>query len=564
MLSKFARPIVLLLAVLMVVTVGETGASAAIVATAATADSSVQETRSSIKSVSLDMVPDVMDVTFPGTVDVDHMPCRMDARYLVTTLVSARLDYIEGRLSCDVTSGSLLRGLAGEALLTVGFYGTKTGGGTCLANLFAGAVPGGTALQNPGFSFKTDSFDAQPCTVNAVCVQLQATLDYIMAADPHVTFRDAGNCTTFSMGAPPTPNVRPTCKFGTPYIVTPIVTDGSGAYAGYWGHNIDIKWQIGTSGLHDSWWWDARKGAGNVPDTSTGGIWLSNWTNSISPAGWQTTTWSTGMKPVGSGNLYNYGTKPVGVWVYAMAPGGNSGNTSSWRTSNGLAQMNLYAYGDNDPGNCVFYFGAKFRDVPGTLDDPQGPLEVDTTPVATPPEAFPPPITPNPDDTEACHFDPLDPSSWLAGGMCAAVGLLIKVFGKLKEIATAIGGLVESIMDGLLGLFVPDEGFADQAFDQVRADFDNTSLVKWLDALTEMGDGGAVNGCAGLPLQVEMPGGVMIDEHLGAACSGSAATAAGMVRTALTAVLIVGGGFTCVRVLGQAFGWSPGIGRKVD
>jgi len=72
---------------------------------------------------------------------------------------------------------------------------------------------------------------------------------------------------------------------------------------------------------------------------------------------------------------------------------------------------------------------------------------------------------------------------------------------------------------------------------------------------------GSASGCGGLPLAVTLPGGVQIDEHIGAACSGSMASAAGVTRAVLTAVVVIGGVFACIRAVGSGLGWNPGIGR---
>ena len=58
-----------------------------------------------------------------------------------------------------------------------------------------------------------------------------------------------------------------------------------------------------------------------------------------------------------------------------------------------------------------------------------------------------------------------------------------------------------------------------------------------------------------------MAGGVTVDEHIGSACSGSMATAAGITRAVVTAVFAVAGAIACVRILGAGLGWDPGLGK---
>lgn len=111
--------------------------------------------------------------------------------------------------------------------------------------------------------------------------------------------------------------------------------------------------------------------------------------------------------------------------------------------------------------------------------------------------------------------------------------------------------------------FVPPPGSLDTLIGGLKAKWDATAPAQWLGAVQGLSPGPGTSGCEGLPLNVDLPHGLGVHQHLGEACSGTSASAAAVCRIALSAVAVVGGAFACVRALGSGLGWSPGVG-KVD
>jgi hypothetical protein len=278
----------------------------------------------------------------------------------------------------------------------------------------------------------------------------------------------------------------------------------------------------------------------------------------------------------------NHSVIGIQVWVTRDHPG--LWGVTDWRSSaenrgatggDGAANWTLpqsggaHPYiGTTDVNHCRWYFGEKvatggdrpaFNDPAGPMtgaDDEGGEEPAPVIPVDDPPAA------------ETCDFNLSEPSTWLSGGMCAAVGLLGAIFNLLGGLAAAIfgpivdaiGALVGGILDGIKALFVPSDGYLDNKMQNAQDQWAETSPALWLDGFSSLVPGG-VSGCEGLPLQVGLPGGVDIDESIGAACSGNMANVAALVRIAISAALVIGGGMACVRALGSGFGWSPGVGR---
>lgn len=195
--------------------------------------------------------------------------------------------------------------------------------------------------------------------------------------------------------------------------------------------------------------------------------------------------------------------------------------------------------GITDSARCSWYWGDVVANRPeDTTETPIGPV---ATAIPPPTVTDPPPVPPpDPDPTSGLDF------GWLAA-----------LLGKLID---AVTGLVGAILDGLKALFIPSQGFLDNRINNLSGAWDNTAIGKLGTALGDITPGG-VSGCGGMPLVVDFGNGVTISESIGAACSGPMASAAGMVRMALSAVLVLGGAVACVRAVGSGFGWNPGIGQ---
>lgn len=270
-----------------------------------------------------------------------------------------------------------------------------------------------------------------------------------------------------------------------------------------------------------------------------------------------------------------WGTDPVwsptpgwGIEVYAYftGPGGSevSCNNVPIDSFAGLVPTqpptakNQAYFGITDPGHCRFYFGPKVVNFSNTdIDEPAGdgvePVIVTPPP---PPTPEPPVETPDPED---------DDTNWLARIWSA----LISILGAVRALVSALVGLAADIVDGIVGalqglfddMFVPDDEFLNQRYSNVRNQWEDTTPGKFAEALGSFNAGGA-SGCSGIPLNVDLPGGVAINQSIGAACSGPMASAAGVTRAVLSAVIVVSGILACVRAVGSGLGWNPGIGRQ--
>ena len=170
-----------------------------------------------------------------------------------------------------------------------------------------------------------------------------------------------------------------------------------------------------------------------------------------------------------------------------------------------------------------------------------------------------------------CNFSVTDPTSWAAGGMCAAVGLLGRIWQAIQDVVTAIATLADNIVNGLLGglsgtlnaLFVPSASSTQDDINSLNSAWSNTSIGKWKDAFTNQSFNLDASGCDGLPVNVDFGHGLAIDQHIGSSCSGPMAGVAPIVKIALSAGLVIFGAMGCLRALGSGFGWNPGGGGSV-
>lgn len=211
-------------------------------------------------------------------------------------------------------------------------------------------------------------------------------------------------------------------------------------------------------------------------------------------------------------------------------------------------------------GLCAFYWGEPVADRPD--DDyavPVGdPLREGGMPPGTP---EPPVLDPVPDPEPECEFSLSDPSSWLSGGMCSLVGLFAKALQVLGQILGAIAGLPVALLEGLVGLFVPSDGFIEGKINDLSDAFDNTTVGNYLGAVTDISVPSA-SGCQGPAVTINPFGSGPGAQYPMSACDGAMASAATMSRLILGISVGLGGGLVCLRILGRAFGWDPVIGGR--
>lgn len=122
----------------------------------------------------------------------------------------------------------------------------------------------------------------------------------------------------------------------------------------------------------------------------------------------------------------------------------------------------------------------------------------------------------------------------------------------------------------LMWAFVPDPGYWDAQVGTIRQTFEDSTPGQYASAvatvLPQYPDGG---GCAGIPVHYDL--GLRdkqepVDFHLGAACEGDTLhTAAGIVKLVISALVIVGGIFTCARLVFHGFAYDlDGYGQTGD
>lgn len=228
-----------------------------------------------------------------------------------------------------------------------------------------------------------------------------------------------------------------------------------------------------------------------------------------------------------------------------------------------VARINL---GINDPSTCSWYFGRKLADDPSaTGDDPAGelldPASTDdpapggtgTTGSGTEPTATP---VDHSGAASGCTFAISDPSTWLSGGMCAAVGLLGAILNTISGLPAAVMSLLGDL---LKSLFVPSQAAVSSFGDGAQQTVRSSSVGGWDDAVS----GGFASlsvsetGCQGPQIAVPASinaGGVLDDWHPLAACSGTAQKLANWCHLICTALLCVFGGVKLLRIILDSLG----------
>jgi hypothetical protein len=109
----------------------------------------------------------------------------------------------------------------------------------------------------------------------------------------------------------------------------------------------------------------------------------------------------------------------------------------------------------------------------------------------------------------------------------------------------------------LIWAFVPDSGSISGVIASVKSAWLSSTPGLWVGAIGDLVPTGTLAGCEGPPFNLDFQG-VHVHTHPFTACTGAGATAAGFVNLALSAGIVVVGGFACVRALGSGFGWRPG------
>lgn len=235
--------------------------------------------------------------------------------------------------------------------------------------------------------------------------------------------------------------------------------------------------------------------------------------------------------------------QPHGVQVWYSSPdypnsGDQNGSVySAYKPTTGFM-------GQTDPSLCRFWFGPKIYEDPNSQrDEPFGGIG---------PSVEEPPPTVVPPDTDTPGDD--------LGLLAAILAMLRAIAGAIGALLNAIGRLVQSILDGLVGLFVPDQGFLDSKIDQLSDSADGTTLGNYLDALSGLAPAGSA-GCEGPAVSIPVMGNNTTAHPL-SACSGGLSQLASASRVIVGVSAGLAAGFACVRILGRGFGWDPGLGGQ--
>lgn len=433
----------------------------------------------------------------------------------------------------DVSWGFAQDGEAGSAF-TISASGVTTSAGvSCsgsMSSTFGPHSANGTVRVAGTITAGTLGISANDCNVTQVCLSLRGGAPSCVAVDiPAVT--DA-------------PVTSDGCAIGTPHAWLSAERVPHPQYGGYFLDEVYLNFTLTGAGVSTGSWHATVNGGHVTNITTTKRLLSSNLSNGsepLAPLGTQQKiqVYATGF----SGFSGNPAPDPLAAQVaYDLPPG--------WNTS---------YQGWTDSPKCRFYFGPKIvESATLTGDDPMG---TGVDPYADPPPVdYPEPVLDQPDPIAEPDTD----LGWL-GKIWALLDTIWRaIVSGFRSVVNALAGIATAIVDGITGafegMFVPADGFLEARYTTLETKWGNTSPAKYADAASGF-TVGAASGCGGLPLNVTLPGGVQINESIGAACSGSMASAAGITRAVLTAVLVVSGMFACVRAVGSGLGWNPGIGR---
>lgn len=502
--------------------------------------------------------------------------CRVDAYYAGGGSHGVT---VGGRLACAESSWELPliggtkswnQGTTSVEFKSVG--GASTGWAT---NAIGSTLEGGV-------SFSGSSVTLMPGdVVNQVCISGTYKREQFLF-DRNGTMSET--CVPFAMGTPPSGGVEPaSCELATGLVQPEVhitMPQGGGVQRGYAIVNGQAT-GTATPGRVVMYIITSRNGNTGVGLSalqyrSAEASSLNAYYGTVGRAGEEAINLGNGATSEMAGNFKitaaYIGTPtevtqtPVGVGYFVVPA--SSGNLSPNYFMHPLAATGGGdedgKLGVNDPSACSFYWGAKLWSdgIEGEgADEPLGPLVLGDPPEPDPIE--PPDLEPIPDPSDdACTFDITSPSTWLEGGMCAAVGLLGGVLDLLGQLLGAVAGLPAKLIGLLSDLFqtlvVPADGFLDGKIADLSDSMDGTTLGNYVGAFEGLRP--SASGCQGPEFNIPIVAGT--SSYPLSACDGAMATLAGTSRTILGISVGLAGGFACVRILGRGFGWDPGLGGE--
>lgn len=490
----------------------------------------------------------------PGT--IDSIDCTFSLANLGGWSLSIGPGYCYGLP--DVTPGWTQSGEAGSSY-SIAVSGLAASNVACSGDMSSTLAPhskNGTVRVAGTITPGSMSYSPEDCHITEVCL----------------TLVNAGGTDCISVDIPPYEEeelpVTGNCVMGTPSVETRWVTVTHPTLGGnYRQTRWEARFTIHNPDPFSTWGYRGyyQEPNGTVRQGWDNSMITNDWKQIGPSVDWITTsgtppTKDTMWKPIGfevfarmliGSEVWNE-TQPVtalaGKYAVAPYPPGRDAFFGGW----------------TDPSHCRFWTGQKVLNVEGLDgDEPHLPLDQVPAPPAPPVQDPPPTI----EDTQPVIDEPTDEESWLG----ALWALLRSIWGAITSgfnaVVSAIKGLGTTIADAISALFdaafVPEDGFMEQKFTTVTAKWDNTSPGRYMAAFGDFSTGTGT-GCQGVPVNVDLGGGVMMDEQIGAACTGPLASASQVVRLTLSAMLVIGGAVACLRAIGSGLGWNPGIGGNVS
>lgn len=429
---------------------------------------------------------------FPNTIPGTGANCTGTAYYVIDGNASAMTQQVQvSGGDCDT---GYMNNYAGYEISVTG-SGTTGGGSSC-------SLSGSSTVDNSGnetFGLVTMTGAAGPLTESSLCVVTEVCMT---ASNPDAS--GATDCMPVNMGPLPVPSSADTCEVGYP-ISAKVEMDSFDPTANKFRYfyltptfaNLDptvtFRWSV------------------IMEDAQGNNTYVRVMMGDLTAA-------QNGVKVASSAKEFmTYDLSRIaGVQFWVVSPDKAAGDPYAYSTGSATITRSAFWYtatsyqgvqgwrGKTDPGNCSFWVGRDVR-TPAGLPDGAAPWTALDTDYVPPAPADPPaPVNPPADDTSACTFSLTDPTTWLEGGMCAAVGLLAAIWNTLKALVSAVAQIATAVLDGLERLFIPSasswdlDGLVEQF--EARAPFSFAS-TGW-DTAQTMADtysaGGS--GCEGLPV----------------------------------------------------------------
>lgn len=218
--------------------------------------------------------------------------------------------------------------------------------------------------------------------------------------------------------------------------------------------------------------------------------------------------------------------------------------------------------GVTDTNHCAFYWGSQVSPWAGPSygsGTPLGALNDGTGNTDGGSATDPGTATTAPAQQTGCGFSITDPSTYASAGICELVGFVQELIDAVNNVATAVGHVLDGLISLLQACFVPDQAKLTADIDGVQQSWSTNTLGNYLAPVSNMLPASIDGGdCHGPTVTIPLEGKTYSDQPLDA-CSGAMSDLATASRGFLSATFVVCGAFACIRILGRAFGWDPGV-----